>query len=361
MLVLLGVLVTAFLAGLGSPFASEQPGPEASRSIGPFPSGAGAGLFVDGQMPYSRDSIWNGPIPPDAEIDAGSAELVAGILEGSDAGGVTSDPTQYTYPVYFADGDSPRFDLPCRRYKCTILEHEHDATPLRVDVLRNVPIPPGARPSSGSDASMIVIDTATGAEYDLWMVHSEGGSWSVGNASVYNVWWDATPVEFGSRGAGIPYLAGLVRHWEIAAGEINHAIAFATPNVSDRGCVWPASKTDGTSTLASALPEGARLQLDPSLTDADLAALGLDRTGLIIARALQTYGMILVDVSGRPKIMVEDLTDNPLVEKSWTDPSTLLNDETIAAIPVDLFRVLALPDGYANLSPDGSRHGSCYR
>lgn len=360
-LVLLGVLVAALVAGLGSPSPSEPPSAASSRSVEAAPSGKDAPAYTDGNVPYSNDSVWNTPIPADAEVDPRSAEFVATILEGSEAVGVTSDPTQYTYPVYLADASTPRFDLACRQFKCTVLAHENDSNPLRVDELTDVPIPAGARSSSGSDSSMIVIDTVTGAEYDLWQAEQEGDSWSVSNGSVYNVTWDAEPVEYGSRGAGIPYLAGLVRHWEISAGEINHAIAFAYINVAADGCVWPASKTDGRSELAAAMPEGTRLQLDPTLDDADWDELGLDRTGRIIARALQTYGMILVDVSGRPKLMLEDLSANPFSEASWDDPSTPLTDQTVAAIPIDSFRVLALPEGYSNLSPDGARHGSCYR
>ena len=35
-----------------------------------------------------------------------------------------------------------------------------------------------------------------------------------------------------------------------------------------------------------AIPEGARLQLDPSLTEKDFDRMGLDRTGKIIAQGV---------------------------------------------------------------------------
>jgi hypothetical protein len=260
--------------------------------------------------------------------------------------------------VYTATGGTPRFDVPCTKFKCTIAA---SPAPERVQGLPDVPIPAGARPSAGSDGSMIIIDPATGAEYDLWQVEQEtDGSWSASNGSVYNVAWDGAPATYGSRGAGVPYLAGLVRHWEIAQDALQHAIAFAYPNVAVAGCVWPASKTDGNSPLPNALPEGARLQLDPTLTDADFAAMGLDRTGRILARALQRYGMILIDVAGRPKIMVEDLTANTLAPASWSDVDTRLTDETIAAIPLTAFRVLRLPDGWSD-GTSVQRHGACAR
>jgi hypothetical protein len=230
-----------------------------------------------------------------------------------------------------------------------------------VETLQGVPIPAGAQASAGSDAQIIIIDTVTGTEYDLWQVRQGGSGWSASNGSVYNIYWDGMPARYGSRGAGVPYYAGLIRPWEIAAGRIDHAIAFAYPSPASGVCVWPASKTDGNSGSANAIPEGARLQLNPSLTDADFAAWGLDRTGTIIARALQQYGMILIDVSGRPKIMAEHLATNPYASGSWNDPDTLLTDQTIAAIPVSAFRVLALPEGYVTLSTDAPLHGACYR
>jgi hypothetical protein len=150
-----------------------------------------------------------------------------------------------------------------------------------------------------------------------------------------------------------------VRPWEITQGHIDHAIAFGYPFPARDRCVFPASKTDGDSDLPDAIPEGARLQLNPQLTEADFDRLGLDRTGKIIARALQKYGMILVDYSGRPKIYVENLADNPLARQAWSDPQLRLTDSTIEQIPYSSFRVLALPAAYWNPSLTGPTHGDC--
>jgi hypothetical protein len=327
----------------------------APAAIGPGPAPAPSPTEF-AVRPYAAESPWNTAIAEGAEIDPRSRELVATIAAGPSDDVITSDPTQFAFPVYMAHADTPRSDVACTQYKCTIAG---SPSPRRVGLLQGVPIPKGARPSAGSDSSMIVVDPATGTEYDLWQAkQDEDGSWTVSNGSVYNVGWDGAPVGYGSRGAGVPYLAGLVRHWEIAQDKLEHAIAFAYPNASAAGCVWPASKTDGKSKLPNALPEGARLQLDPSLTDADLQAMGLDRTGRIIARAMQRYGMILIDVSGRAKIVAEDLTANKLASVSWSDPGTVLTAKTISAIPIDAFRVMKLPDGWSDGSA-AQRHGRC--
>ena len=117
--------------------------------------------------------------------------------------------------------------------------------------------------------------------------------------------------------------------------------------------------TDGKSTLPFAIPEGARLQLDPSLTDADFDRMGLDSAGKIIARALQEYGMILVDTSGSFKMYVEDLVNNPYAREAWTDPDLNLAKESLYSIPSTAFRVLELPPGYWEPSETAVYHGKC--
>jgi hypothetical protein len=88
--------------------------------------------------------------------------------------------------------------------------------------------------------------------------------------------------------------------------------------------------------------------------------MSLSRAGRIIARALQRYGMILIDVSGRAKIMIEDVTANPSAAGSSSSAAPELTDTEIAAIPLDSFRVLALPEGWAS-GTSSSLHGDCAR
>jgi hypothetical protein len=183
--------------------------------------------------------------------------------------------------------------------------------------------------------------------------------WAAGTVSIYNILWDGTPVGHSSRGSGIPAYAGLLRPWEIRQGRIEHALAFGYRETAAEKCVFPASKTDGKSTLPFAIPEGARLQLDPSLTEADFDQMGLDPTAKIIARALQEYGMILVDTSGSFKIYVEDLINNPYAKEDWTDPDLNLFKDSIYKIPSTAFRVLELPPGYWEAAENAVHHGKC--
>lgn len=338
-------LVALVVLGAAAAGCRASPSGSASPSVPTLPP-------LSGQRPYSQDSAWNTPIARDAPIDPRSRDMVATI-----DGPLTSDPTQYTFPVYSVDAATPRFVVPSTKHRWTIVDPA-DATTTADQV--TVPIPAEARPAAGTDAQMIILDPATGTEWDLWQAERLGEGWTVANGSVYDVRLDGMPASYGSRGAGIPYLAGLIRPWEIAAGRIDHAIAFAYPGTARDRCVWPASKTDGDDRARFAIPEGARLRLDPTLGEADFDRLGLSRTGKIIARALQQYGMILVDTSGRPKIYAEDTADNPYAGVQWSHPALALQGDTVSAIPLDRFAVLALPDGYWS-GGGGPRHGDCLR
>ena len=306
--------------------------------------------------PYLATSFWNSPIGETPNYDPHSAEMIATIGLDSD-GHIYSTPDVYNFTVYFVDQTTPRWDIPCTRYKCTIVTPEET---FKTDLLKDVPIPPGARPASGSDASIIIIDKITLAEYNLWGVERTGDGWRVRNGSVYNILWDGTPALYSANGAGVPTYAGLLRPWEIRQGHIDHALAFTYTFPTQGRCVYPASKTDGDSVMTYAIPEGAQLQLDPSLTEQDFDDMDLDRAGKIIARALQKYGMVLVDNGGRPKIYVENLVDNPFATEQWSDPDLGLTNKSIANIPYTAFKVIALPEAYWTQKPDSPTHGKCY-
>jgi hypothetical protein len=107
------------------------------------------------------------------------------------------------------------------------------------------------------------------------------------------------------------------------------------------------------------MPMGARLQLNPALSEHDFNQMGLSRAAKIVARALQTYGMILVDTGGSAKIIAENLEDNLLQARSWNDPDLQYSEDLIEAIPYDQFKVLELPVGYwGGGSPSW---GKCYK
>ncbi len=280
--------------------------------------------------PYAPSSPWNSRIGAESAVHPDNARLMSSL---SGKPPLTSDPTQYTYPVYRITSSTPRRTVAISGYFSTYLTDSTRKGHGFAPTITDVPVPADAIQSSGSDGSIIFWDPSTGDEWAFWQWSEEGGQARAKNGYRYNSSWSGRFFDgLAGRGAGIPYLAGLVRPWEVASGRIDHALAFAYSSPSPE-FVYPASKSDGRGTTGVDLPEGTRLQLDPSLTEADFDRMGLTREAQVVARALQEYGMIVVDNSGSSKIMLED-------EKT-ADWGAMLNRTSVSAIPLSSFRVVA--------------------
>jgi hypothetical protein len=287
---------------------------------------AGTAAVSECSRPYSSTSPWNTPIGPRPDVHPQS-DLLTTSLRGA----LTSDPTQYTYPVYEAAPETvPRQVVISGWFSnvtgATTISNQRGGTVT-------VRVPDDAQPAAGSDGQLIVLDPRSGDEWGFWQAARRvDGSWSAVNGYHYDTGWSAVPPRgFVSRGAGVPYLAGLIRPCEIARGVIAHALAFAYDAPSP-SFVYPATKSDGRSAAANAMPEGTRLQLDPSLTAADLARMSCTGPCLTIARALQEYGMYLIDGSGRSKVIAE--------YEGTAHWNGALTWRTVSPIPFSSFRVL---------------------
>ncbi|MGI9659887.1 MAG: calcium-binding protein [Gaiellaceae bacterium] len=290
------------------------------------------GLVVDCGRPYGAASPWNTLIGPDPVYDRNSEIYVAAIGDR-----LTSDPTQFTFPVYEVTADTPRLDVEITGWFSNVMG-DGRTMQNNNELTIQIPIPPEAEPAAGDDSQVILVDPVTGDEWGAWHFRrTAAGTYVAENAYHYNTRWDAVPPPstgggvFVNRGAGLPYLAGLVRPCEIEVGQIDHALAFAFDSPS-ADYVYPATKSDGEGRIGETPPEGARLQLDPTLTEADLGALGCADACLTVARALQDYGMIAIDNSGRSKVMFEYIGT-----ANWNG---VVDENTVSPIPLDRFRVI---------------------
>lgn len=305
---------------------------------------------------YSDQSPLNQKIAADAELDPDSQRYAA--LIARTAPSLLVQVKQYSAPVYFADENTARVDV---RLACGPVWE------MGVTMLADAPIPSFAEPAndvdgadnpvpagecgedSSQDNNMVIIDLNTRCEYDLWQARKENGAWvaSWGNAISID---DVGVYENGmsTRGSGFAFLAGVIWPHELQQGEIPHALLFALPDelVRSGGPVSPATESDGVSTDSMALPEGARLRLDPAL---DLNSLNLTPAELTIAKAMQDYGLFLTDMGG----------SSPVMALYAVDPLSVLNnpyngflpDEdypALSGIPLDRLQALALPPQDAN-------------
>ncbi len=283
--------------------------------------------------PYSDTSPWNTPIGRAAPHKRSGFHIRA--LTGT----LSSDPNQYTYPVYAVSATTPRRSVRISGYFSNVTDGGRKLVNQRGGSV-SLPIPAGAAAATGNDAQIILIDHTTGDEWGASHFTRTAGGYRAWNVYHYNTRWSGVPPRaanggsFANRGAGVPYLAGLVRPCEIAAGRIDHALAFAYD--APRGSfVAPATKSDGGSDDPRDLPEGARLQLDPKITPAQIRRWGCAGACFTIARALQKYGMYVIDNSGRPKLIAEFGGT-----ARW---GGVLNSRTVGPIPLSRFRYVTGP------------------
>jgi hypothetical protein len=234
---------------------------------------------------YSVKSPFNTPISTHATVDRNSRSMILRMMQS--LGAFVIAVKRWSVPVYYAGTATRRYDV--RMIESGLTAY---AVPIPVDARPSAPFPP-----HDTDGAMAVVDPGTGCEYDFWRARRLGRSWTAGALARLAVNSSGIIKRGASaRGSGVALGAGLIRPEELAAGVIRHALVFTlpAPYVKGGGPVPPATESDGDSSLAGALPEGARVQLDPSF---DVSSLP-HRWERTIARALQRYGMYLSDRGG---------------------------------------------------------------
>jgi hypothetical protein len=137
----------------------------------------------------------------------------------------------------------------------------------------------------------VISDFANHMSYEFWQAHNNGnGTWSTSWGGTCDL--AGIGVHCGDAvAANVSRQAGVIRWWEQTGAPINHALVFAVPDTCGGGYRYPASKTDGQNSDAGCIPEGARIQLDPSV-NCNSVTTGLDNS---VCHALQTYGAYDID------------------------------------------------------------------
>jgi len=241
------------------------------------------------------DNIWNTridqlPVHPSSStwvntIGATSPlhpDFGSGLYNGAPIGipYVTVPGTQTQYPAAF------------------LYQSESDTGPYAIPL--NAPIEGGS--ASTGDRHVISADVDHCRLYEIYNAFPQTASWKGDSGAIFNLLSNALrPATWTSAdAAGLPIFPGLVRHDEVAAGAIRHAIRF-TVSQTQRAYVWPARHYASSLTGTQYPPMGARFRLKASF---DIS--GFSATNQIILTALKQYGMILADngaawfISGAP-------------------------------------------------------------
>jgi len=277
---------------------------------------------------YAPTSFWNTKIAVDPTYDADSGTIVSTSLVAFDSSANFANDTDWGRALAWSRNTDPLYTIGCTMIDCGDTVSFH--------------IPAGARPETGSDHHLVVINLDTMQELDMWLASYAGGDWSAGSRYVTDAsqnGWGAlcTP---GQRcgaavAAGFAAFGGVMRPEEIQQGHIDHALALTSPLTRSNYIACPATHTDGPSNDPSSIPEGARIQLDPTF---NVDGQSWPQWEKLIAHALQTYGGYIIDTGGSMALFGQGTQNVGLLWTTVGVPTT----PSLSNLPWSSFRVLQL-------------------
>ncbi len=300
--------VAAIIAGLVLVWRGVVPRPAAAP---PSPTVVPASTPTAGERGayprFARDNVFTRDVR-DAPVDPESKAMIANLVGQITPhfGGVAAlNAREYNPVLYVVDENTPRVtvqfnDCQKKGYRPTGL---FDGAKQFVDV----PIPPDAQVARGNDSTITLWSPSTDQLWEFWVMRKDAkGAWSAcwgGRIDEVSANQGYFPDPYGVSASGLVTVGSMITLEEARARRIEHAMALAliAPATWNRWR-YPAQRSDGTDPAPDAIPQGARLRLDPTL---DVSTLGLTPLGEAVARAAQTYGFIVVDTAGAVSVMAE--------------------------------------------------------
>ncbi len=282
----------------------------------PPPRSNSAGVW----RPFNASSPWNTPIPANPAIAPDSQALINDMRSSSPFGEhLDININQYSVPVFYATPSTPMSDVLCDIGGFGFVSERG------YFAVASIPMPADAASDSGTDHTLAIIDRARNMEWGMFNAHNFGGRWTCTLGAGADLTGDGTRpykpqnptwyTSHGARACGFPLIAGLIRTEEIEAGHIDHALVVAYPHIRAGYYMYPAStaqtRISNDAVNWRGIPCGGRIQLDPNV---NIDALGLTRSGRIVAQALQTYGAYVGDYSGAINLYAENA---PQAKEYW--------------------------------------------
>lgn len=267
--------------------------------------------------------------PRDARSNAWVFELQRQIRKYYGVATVNID--RYTPPLYVVADQQPTVRVRAERTDDPSWSFE----PLQQQ-WEHVPLPDTFEASAGTDKEAIVYQPSSGHYWEFWgaeksgrkTVNSAGESvdewraaWGgeIDDLAKNPGYFETTPqgFKFGTAASGLALLGGLITIAEQRQGVINHAVHIALPRT--RRSVWadPAQRTDGEDADRYAIPEGTTFRIPANV---DIDQIDMEPYARMLARAVQTHGMVVRDTAGAVVLYAE----NPL-SKGAADPYFGLN------------------------------------
>jgi hypothetical protein len=306
-------------------------------------------IAADGQggRLFSPTSIWNARLSAATPQDPSSAALVSGLVAE-----VQQERSAGSGPGIAADSSSPpiyRVGAAQSRVRIRLDDRGPAGAGALQQALAAVPVPADAKPGARPARQMTIWQPSTETLWELDGARKLSDGWHAAwggairrastNPGYYTGGaWPGATRNWGATTSGLPAIGGTILLDDLRAGRIDHALALSVPSTRAGVFAWPAQRTDGTG-AAGALPEGARLRLDPTL---DVRSLGLPRVTRMIALAAQRYGIV---VRGQADDAISFLGENP--SQFAVDPYRMYfqgrtPQALLARFPWDRLQVMAM-------------------
>lgn len=288
---------------------------------------------------FTADSFWNTPVPADAPSHPRAAKILDYLRTAPQAGDgcvrlAGAQDSSWGQPVYWARPTDPEYDVDVRTA---------DDPPE----LNSMRIPAGAHAAENSDGSMTIFDLERGytvaftdavydADADAWTANGATVTYLDSNGLHARTGMASDQRNLGSHRGNNPAVM-MVRLDEVAAGEVRHVLKVASGPELSTAHVFPMVGSDGDSTDPRAPAQGLRLRIRPSV---ELEGMQLGPEALVIASAMQRYGIYLGDSAGVTALKLEDTR----VEgrgQLWSLPPTAL-----CSLPLSTEIWDVLPAGY---------------
>jgi hypothetical protein len=245
------------LAVAVSPIASAAPVPGTSCAV--FPSNNVWNMDVSNLPVAAKSKTWK------RSANAGSTLL------HPDFGG-----PPYGFPFDVVAGDHPKVSV------SFTYADESDPGPYPFDATIQI--------EGGSDRHALMIDGDNCILYELFAANWNHGDPKAGSGATFDLASNALRSAgwTSADAAGLPIFPGLVRHDEVQAGAIDHAIRFTVDCTTNR-YIWPARHRAGVRDTTCP-PMGARFRLRAGFDES-----GFSADTKVILEAMKHYGMIVAD------------------------------------------------------------------
>ena len=184
--------------------------------------------------------------------------------------------------------------------------------------------------NGNGDSHVLTVDLENAKLYELYNATQVGSGWEASSGAVFDLKSNAKRTEgwTSADAAGLPILPCLLRYDEVASGTVDHCIRFtlSKPKVY-KGYVYPAlHKVNGTGSLGSSLPMGAKLRLKSTF---DISTY--PKNIQVILTAMKNYGIILADIGS-------DMYISGAPDSRWNDTELQL----LKNIKASDFEVIAM-------------------